>query len=707
MGEGNIPSRDAHIDAVFGATGYLSKVFDGYTPRPGQVALAHAVDHALAERTHLLAEGPTGTGKSLAYAAPASYHAAITGQNVVIVTANIALQEQIVNKDLPLLRSIVPWPFTFALLKGRNNYLCVDRYYQEAADRMRTDLEAQGEDRKQLPVVREWARESIRGGVGAETGDMSELPFEPSYNVWRRFSVGSDECKKSRCKMKHDCFANAALERGRTAKVIVTNYHMLYAHLSVYMTAGFDAVLPPFHVAILDEVHKAPDIARDFFGFKLGPGAVRNLSRKLRKIAGEDNAAHRAADELDRACGWFFNQLSALKHDGKRYKARLTGEFSRDELGAFESMDAALGVASSFFKGRCDALSKSIAEHSEEGGGLEAQADEMNDELGQAENDRDRASEIRAQIKTASEPLGKREVFFVEEDERSGNTSLCSKLVYPADALRPGLWDKQVIDRERGVISDRITVVGTSATLATDGGSFDFAAEELGVEDYDELVAESPFRWPEQCLFIVPEGMPDPNDPEFRAAMAKVVERTVLLAGGRTLGLFTSRRNMEHTHDAIVGTCRTQGYTLLKQGDAPRTKLIERFKTDETSVLLGTESFWAGVDVPGPALSVVVIDRLPFPTPDDPVMDAIATRDDAWFWKYAIPRSIIAFKQGFGRLIRSLGDRGVVVCCDNRIVKKRYGKQYLRALPPVPKSTRIEALADWLNPPPPLDPIEV
>jgi ATP-dependent DNA helicase DinG len=196
--------------------------------------------------------------------------------------------------------------------------------------------------------------------------------------------------------------------------------------------------------------------------------------------------------------------------------------------------------------------------------------------------------------------------------------------------------------------------------------------------------------------------MPAPNDEGFKDAVASVMDRTVRLARGRTLGLFTSYRVLEHTFDRVRKTCQQMGITLLKQGDAPRTALIARFKQDISSVLFGTESFWAGVDVPGESLSVVVIDRLPFPTPDDPILDAIQQYDKEWFAHYSIPRSIVAFKQGFGRLVRSLECKGVVVCCDNRITEKRYGKKFLRSLPKgVPKTTNLDAIADWLGVSPP------
>jgi ATP-dependent DNA helicase DinG len=707
MGEGEIPSRDRYIDAVFESGGYLSRVFPGYKPRAGQVALARAVDHSIAERTHLLAEGPTGTGKSLAYAVPASYYAWSTGRPVVIVTANIALQEQIVNKDLPLLQSIAPWPFTFALMKGRNNYLCEDKRATFAANKFANygqggfGFERSEEERRQLKIVGDWADECHAAGPLEESGDVSDLPFVPMPHVWKNFSVSADECKKNHCKFRDGCFANAAFDRARTAKVVVTNYHLLFAHLSVFLSTGIDIVLPPFEVAVLDEAHKAADIARDFFGFKITQEVCKRLGRKI----GREDA--RVQEAIDRGSTYFFHSMLNLRHDPKRYKARITGDFIFDETDSWSQLKDALGAACGIFELRCQKASAAYEAIRTNGGGLSKEADDALDEVGEAERDRDRCLEVSGQLAQAMDPRNNlSNVFFLEEDEK-GRVTVSSKLIYASEVLEPALFNKEA--RSRGpdgstIIGNPVTVICTSATLATNGTSFDYVAAEMGVpKGYHELVAQSPFDWPRQCLFIVPSDMPNPQDEEFKDAVARTVEKTVLLAGGRTLALFTSNRVLNHTYDTIVGACRRNRITLLKQGDAPRMKLIEQFKADVSSVLLGTESFWAGVDVPGEACSVVIIDRLPFPTPDDPVLDVLSAADDKWFFRYSVPRAMIAFKQGFGRLIRSTSDKGVVVCLDQRLATKRYGRDFLRSLPPVPKSTRLEALVDWLKQPLPME----
>lgn len=695
-GDDVIPAQDRYIDALFGEHGYLSRAFPNYRPRPGQVALAEAVDRAIVGRGHLLAEAPTGIGKSLGYSGPASYHAWNSGRTVVIVTANIALQEQIVSKDLPLLQRIVPWPFTFALLKGRNNFLCVDRFWKYRADVASGSIANQtppAEERRQLPLVEHWAHENIRAGITRRTGDVSELSFEPAPNVWRRFSVTADECKRGRCKYRNECFALAASDRARQAQLVVTNYHMLYAHLRMYLETGFDLAINPFHVAILDEGHKAPDIARDVFGFRISAGSVHRIGRKLR----DDDPA--LGEDVERFSSEFFFRMGDLAKNRDRYKSRLNGNFSDEETSAWDDLDFALVRAATLLEEKLRTLTAELELAKAETPIDEERVDDISDDLGELELLFERTKAIHANLGAAMAPTeNARAVFFLEEDEKR-RVRVCSRLIHASDALTPGLFEKRVAPPSGGAPGPPVAVVVASATLATTGGDFDFISEELGCPPgYASLVAESPFDWPSQCLFICPRGLPEPNAPEFKDAVASSVRRTIELARGRTLGLFTSRRVLEHTFDAIRERCRELGITLLRQGDAPRTQLLETFKRDISSVLLGTESFWAGVDVPGESLSVVVIDRLPFPTPDDPIVDVLAATSNDWFRKYSIPRSLIAFKQGFGRLIRSLECHGVVVCLDNRLVEKRYGKLFLRAIPAgVGKTTNLDAIADWLG----------
>jgi len=633
---------DDYINSVFGPDGVLAHRFEGYVPRQGQIELAQAVDAAIRDGEHVMAEAPTGTGKSIGYSVPATYHATHGGKRVVIATANIALQEQLVDKDLPLLSDILPWDFSYALIKGRNNYLCHDRLYQEEAQGT-LELLDDPADAEMLEALVAWARQTA-------TGDVSELPFEPPPRLWRRFSTSSDDCKGSDCRFRDECCALKARAAAQEADVVVCNYHLLFAHLQVREATEKDIILPSFDVAILDEAHKAADIARDFFGFRVTQGSVRWAARLLKKI-GEANFYDHVVKEAER----FFTRL--LQHRrSPAYKTRLR----TPDAVPWSELARLIGEVR-------DGYVEAVSETSD----VDLRAD-----LKRAAG---RCNDLAQQIASALTLSAPDTVSFIEEDAR-GNAVLCSKPIRVGERLRQSLFDQTR------------TVVLTSATLTT-GGTFDHLRDEIGVPDPRELVVDTPFDFQRQALLVVPDGMPEPNDPAFPAAVAAMFAEVMDLAEGRTLGLFTSYRNLNATYERVHGN----GHRVLKQGDMPRTALVDEFRRDVSSVLLGTESFWAGVDVPGEALSCVVIDRLPFPSPDDPVLDAISERDRRWFTTYSLPRAVIAFKQGFGRLIRTATDRGVVVVLDRRLVSKPYGRVFTASLPDVLKSRRLENVRHFLE----------
>jgi ATP-dependent DNA helicase DinG len=630
-----------YIDTVFGPNGIFARRFQGYAPRRGQIELTQAVDRGIEENAHLLAEAPTGTGKSIAYLVPAIRHAAEHGKRVLVVTGNIALQEQLVGKDLPLLAEVLPWDVSFALLKGRQNYLCPSRLPEQEAE-PHLDIPGEPFDVDRYQAILDWAETT-------ETGDKSELPFEPAPRLWKRFSITSEDCKGNECRFREQCFAAKAKVRAEQAMVVVTNYHMLLLHLHLREITGRDLILPPFDIAICDEGHKMADIAREFFGFRATAGSVRWAARLLPRMG-----HGRLAARLEAETSSFFERLDAYaQSDAYDRRLRAPGEVPHQELRA--------------------ALVETFRVYQEA-------MDEVLDGDARAELTRAmaRAMALVIQIDSAMALADEGSVYFLERLPKGG-VALASKVVDVSERLRKLFFDATP------------SVIVTSATLTT-SGSFDHARRELGVRDARELVVESPFDFEKQALLVVPEGLPSPQEPVFAEVVADTVARVVELAEGRTLGLFTSYRNLNAAYERLTGC----GYRVLRQGDAPRTQLIETFRKDVRSVLLGTESFWAGVDVPGESLSCVVIDRLPFPPPDDPVLDAVSERDPDWFQQFSLPRAIIAFKQGFGRLIRSQLDRGVVVVLDERLVTKRYGRKFLGSLPFTLKSRRLAHVRHFL-----------
>jgi len=640
---GSLLTDAARLEEVFGESGLLSQRFEGYKPRPGQVAMARAVEQCLREERNLLVEGPTGTGKSLAYLVPAILRSVRTGGRIAVVTANIALQEQLVSKDLPLLAELLPWSFSFSLIKGRNNYLCLDRLAEEQD-------KSSFKHRRVKGLLKQY-RDTLKWAKSTKDGDKSELPFEPDGRVWGCFAVTADECKGQDCRSFADCHAEKAKKGAEDADIFVTNYHMLFADLSVKAASGGTAsVLPEYDYVICDEAHKAADIARDFFGFRVTEASVRFASRLLGRLNETE-----LYDDLESQATEMFYDLKKLYRSGS-YKTRFK---KPPENIRWEPLRDTLHEIAGLF-----------------GDASEEAADK--DERASFRKAATTASRMAENISQAMSMSDQNMVYFLEELS-NGAVALKGKPISASALLRDPLFGRCR------------SVVLTSATLAV-GGGFRHVIDELGVPDPKQLVVESPFDFRKQALLIVPDGMPPPTAGNYPGAVAAAVSDVIKLAGGRTLGLFTSYRNLSVAHEKALSS----GFTVMRQGEMPRMTLVERFRKDEKSVLLGTESFWAGVDVPGSSLSCVVIDRLPFPTPDDPVLDALTERHRDWFMRYSVPRAIIAFKQGFGRLIRSVDDRGVVVVLDQRIATKSYGHLFLNSLPPVPKSRKMENVRKFL-----------
>jgi ATP-dependent DNA helicase DinG len=659
-----------YLDDVFGPGGLLARRFSGYEARPGQVALARTIDRAMREGRHMLGEGPCGTGKSLAYGVPAAHRASGAAgpkARVVIATANIALQEQLIKKDLPLLAEILPWPFTYALLKGKNNFYCLDK----ADDAERTGYFADlrrgghlGDDRNraadQLGDLLEWAAET-------ETGDKSELPFVPVESLWSRVSPETDECKAKLCAQYKDpdgelrCHFYRAQRAAHAADVIVTNYHVLFAHLKVRDLTGKEIVLPHFDYLVLDEAHEAADVARDFFGFEFGHGAVRRVATYARRHLpdGRDVAAQ-LLDESER----FFAAVARYE-SSPAYSIRLRAPgWIEEPTALLRLLDSVLSYAAPIAVMEPD--SSFVAK----------------EDIADARNVVRRAEALALRITESITLEDANKVYYIERD-RGGSGRLGAKLIDVAEELRAFMFD--------GTHSVSLT----SATLTTEG-TFAFVRRELGVpDDALECVAATPFDFGKQALLVVPTSVPSPDDARFAQYAAESMLSVVEQCGGRTLCLFTSNKNLSAVHERMRGAFE---HTLLRQGEQPRTELARVFKEDVNSVLLGTNSFWVGIDVPGEALTGLVIDKLPFPNRSDAVIDALCARDPQnWFKTVSMPRAIMMLRQGVGRLIRAQTDVGVVVILDRRLVDKFYKTSFYRSLPAMGRSCDLDDVGRFLR----------
>lgn len=626
---------------VFGPTGPFASAFPGYEPREGQIQLAEACAEAIENGTHLISEAPCGVGKSQGYIVPALLAAIPQGNRVVIATANIALQEQIITKDLPLACKVLGLEHvSYALIKGRNNYLC-HRQLEEVRNGGHRALPIAGQVDRLLP----WANTTT-------TGDMSELEDVPSPDVWGQLAVTSEGCLKPHCAYEEECFANRAMARAWNAQVIVTNFHLLLAHLALRRESGQDMVLPKFHVLICDEAHELASTAQDFFGFQVGGYSAFKIAADLRKLN-----LHDVSKRLLEQSALFFDKLHTLA-TSKEYSVRL-----RTTYALHEKFFATLGEA----VGQVRAIPSELLDEKHKG---------LPDRVKRA------CVKLAVAIRDGMTEREGEKVYYLETDKKKGRTKLCCKQIDCGPMLAEEMWGKQE------------TVIAVSATLATGRGreAFAFIRRQMGVPDEArELMVDSPFDFAKQALLIVPE-MPEPNQDGYAAELASIARKVINGAGGRTLCLFTSYKNLQLTYEDVSYRSK---FTCLKQGESPRTTLTKRFRDEEQSCLFGTDSFWTGVDVQGSSLVAVLIDKLPFPSPDDPVLDAIQEQDRSAFFSYSVPLATIKLRQGVGRLIRSKKDFGVVVICDPRLGSKRYGKGVLASLPPMKATRNLDNMAGF------------
>jgi len=660
------PHSDAYLAETFGPGGHLARaVGSAYEARPGQLALARLIDRAIAGEHHALAEGPCGTGKGLAYLVPAIHHAVRTNSTVVIATANIALQDQLIEKDLPALQAALPFEFTFHALKGRSNYWCSEKFDQS---------ENTGALRGQKALT-DWGTTTI-------TGDRKELPVLPSDDIWSLVSMTSEDCLGDSCTYFNErkCHYERAKRVARDSHIVVTNLHVLGAHLSLRQQTDMDLILPPFDVCIIDEAHELPAAMREFFGFSL---TQRNIERVSRTVRGVLKGHGALADGLERAAHHFFDAVAAYVRP-KGTRVRL--------------VDAA---------GFCDPsdLLKMLGAVEKEAGHVEEREMESLERLGlDGENTphgklakrlKERAGRMVTHVAQATRQEDPdKNVYWVEFSARDIRRN------HPRIECRPlrvgGILNSELWSRSK-------TVALVSATLTTTPGDFRFIRGETGApRESLELMVPSPFDLERQCLAILPDHLPgdrtmtlpDPKEKDYADRLVPFFQYVMDRCDGRTLGLFTSYKNLEAVAEEIESP-----HPILVQergGGLPRGELVRKFKADTHSSLFGTDSFWTGIDVVGESLTAVVIDKIPFEHQDDPLIAAMKEASEEDFWPWYTNRAIIRLRQGVGRLIRSQTDVGVIVILDERIKTKKYGLQMAKSLGPMRKSRKLEDIEAFL-----------
>jgi ATP-dependent DNA helicase DinG len=624
--------------------------------------MAAAVERAFDERQRLFVEAGTGVGKSFAYLIPAIRRVVERGERVVIATNTISLQEQLIEKDIPLLNAVIPEEFTAVLVKGRGNYVSLRRL--KLASEREGRLFSHDDDRSDLHRLEDWA-------YATEDGSLASLPQLPRPDVWDHVQSDAHNCMGRRCPTFDKCFYQAARRRMEHGQVLVTNHALFFADLAMRSRAGASGgVLPPYHHVVLDEAHEIEDVASEHFGVRLSESGVRHLLRTLYQTGTGRGflSAMRGGADADGAIEEAIRAVRACESAAERQFDALwrwnevRGEASgrMREPGAVEDHLSApmLALAASL------RMLRDRIDH-------EPDQFELNAYAARAEAHGTCARDLMAQALGGC-------VYWLEAGKRRRGERPSVTLVCAAVDVGPILRE-HLFAQDKGVVL-------TSATLATGHGDFRHAAVRLGCDDPQTLQLGSPFDYGRLVRLIVERAMPEPDHPDYEDELSRRVLHHVRATDGGAFVLFTSFRTLDAVAERIAADLVDMGHPLHVQGTGvPRNTLLERFRADERSVLFGVSSFWQGVDVRGRALRNVIITRLPFEVPDRPIVQArhelIESRGGRPFFEDSLPRAVLRFKQGFGRLVRSSTDEGRVVVLDPRIATKRYGRAFLDALP--------------------------
>ncbi|MFZ0464072.1 MAG: helicase C-terminal domain-containing protein [Candidatus Acidiferrales bacterium] len=615
---------------IFGPGGMLEKCHPGYEFRRSQLEMAEMVDEAFQKHQHALIEAGTGTGKTLAYLIPAIR----SGRRVVISTATKSLQEQLFQKDIPFLRKHFAPELKVALMKGRNNFVCREKVHLMAHQPVLRGMD----EVDWFAQIRDWEKLT-------ETGDRAELNFLPDdAELWNRIDARKETCTGQKCPQFQQCFLTAMRQRAQEADVVIVNHHLFFADLALRQD-DFGSILPEYAAVIFDEAHEIEDVASDYFGREISSykfdELVRDGEQTLRMVNAATTATRRPLAQVRERAHAFFERFP--EREGRF-------PFEQAERAAFldQSREAYDGLAAALKR-------------------LETELAALSSKPEEVMNVARRAAELRRELAFLLESEEKGYVYWYER--RGKGVYLVATPIDVSNILREKLFEQ--FD----------TIVLTSATLAV-GGRFDYVKRRLGIAASREEVLPPEFDYKSQAQLYIPKALPDVRHANFSARAAEEIAQILKVTRGRAFCLFTSYAQMREINERLTGMIP---FPILLQGTAPRTALLDRFKATPGAVLLATASFWQGVDVPGSQLSCVIIDRLPFAVPSDPIVAARvkALQEDGQnpFAEYQVPKAVLSLKQGFGRLIRSRSDRGVLVILDNRIERMQYGRIFLESLP--------------------------
>jgi len=620
----------------FSNKGALSTVISGYQAREAQMEMAEAIANAISKKQHLIAEAGTGTGKTFAYLVPAI----LSGKKTIISTGTKNLQDQLFNKDLPVIRKAMKKPFLAALLKGRSNYLCTYRL-QNA---LTSTIGFTKEDAGALAKISAWAKRTQSGDIAEMSGVTEGDP------IWYQATSTPDNCLGQDCPDYAECYLVKARKKAQEADVIVVNHHLLCADWSI-RDNGFGELLPTAEVVVIDEAHQLADTASNFLGVNLGAKQLSDLA--------QDALMEYFKDATDLPA--LRTTCEDLEHEIKDLRLAFGVELKRGDWQEIDNNPKLLGGLNA----------------------LKEQLQRVTDQLNLASV---KTKALDSCFKRAEDLLQKLKLIM---DEKDGKWIRWYEIHRKTFTL--SLTPLDIASEFRQFMQQHQAAwIFTSATLSIANG-FDYFANNLGLSQAASESWGSPFDYPNQSLFYHPKGLPQPNDPNFIPLIIEFVLPVLKASQGRAFFLFTSHRALNQAAEILSKELK---YPLLIQGSRPKALLLEQFKEEGNAVLLGTSSFWEGVDVRGEALSCVIIDKLPFASPGDPVLkarlDAMTQQGKNPFFEYQLPTAVIALRQGIGRLIRDVTDRGVLMICDPRLLKRSYGQLFLDSVPPMSRTRNIE-----------------
>lgn len=684
-------NKKIDIKPYFEKNGLLSQCFKEFEYRDEQLHMAEHIEKGLNDEKKIVVEAGTGTGKTLAYLIPSIQWAVENGRKVIISTNTINLQEQLLNKDIPIVKKIMQKDFKYLLVKGRGNFLC-NRKHANLLSMKPADLEEFSQDqKKQFEALINWGKET-------RTGDKSELYFEVDYTVWEYFQSETDICAGSRCPYKSECFFLKSREEKKKADILIANHHIFFSDLAIRKEIGFNtdySILPEYGLVVFDEAHNIQKVARDYFSYEVSKYGFTKAMNQIHNVS--NNKKHKGQLEIllqylkkrnyedKEVVEKLLENDVRINHNnlfkaGRDYFDRLIEIFSKGQVGSISfRIKKDEIMASSFYSMLNDVKENFMLEFNtylrtarkiitslkdtEDNDGI------INDFSKYIE----RLETFFENFKFINNLDDEEFIYWVEVNNKKSNSKLVATPLNIDGELSENLY------------SNLKQLIFTSATIAVEN-NFDYFKKSIGLEEetYDKIIA-SPFDYDRQMKVYIPSGLPDPNDRNFLDEIEPLLKKMILKTKGRTFVLFTSYKSLNYMYYMLREELEENGINFFIQGMYPRTKLVEMFKNSDSPVLFGTDSFWEGVDVKGEKLVSVIIVKLPFKVPSDPVTEAIIETYELQgknpFIEYQIPESVIKFKQGIGRLIRSKEDRGIITILDNRIVTKRYGKYFLDSIP--------------------------